>query len=119
MDDLLFIIIILIGIWYWWDTQQSNEIALAACQRTCAKAGLQLLDATVARQRTWLRRGNNGSMQICRLYTFEFNNLSPDLQVSNRVPGEFGLRESGYIVLIGTQVVETNIPDDDTTRRVN
>jgi hypothetical protein len=101
MDGLLFIFLILCGAWYWWDTQQCNEIALAMCQQKCTKAGLQLLDATVTRQRTWLRRTPNGYLQLCRLYGFEY---------SGDAPSDFGQRELGYIVLIGKQVVETNIP---------
>ncbi len=105
MEELLLISVISAGIWYWWDTQQSNEIALAVCQTKCANAGLQLLDATVTRQRTWLRRGASGRLQICRLYSFEYN---------NSISSDFGGREHGYIVLIGKQVVEINMPYQDT-----
>ena len=119
MDDLLFIILILAAIWYWWDTQQSNEIALAVCQQKCAKVGLQLLDATVMRQRTWLRRGAGGSLQVCRLYSFEYNNLSADQQATELRPSEYGQRESGYIVLIGKQVVEANLPHENSSKLVN
>jgi Protein of unknown function (DUF3301) len=119
MDNLLFIILLLAAIWYWWDTQRSNEIALAVCQQKCAKVGLQLLDATVTRQRTWLRRGNGGNLQICRLYSFEYNVLSADQQSSELVPAEYGRRESGYVVLIGKQVVETNLPHEHTRRQIN
>ena len=109
MDDILFIILILTVVWYWWDTQQSNEIALAACKRQCKSSGLQLLDATIMRQRTWLRRGGSGSIQICRLYSFDYtNDVTPHIGEA-----EFRERESGYIVLIGKQVVETNIPHQD------
>jgi len=101
MDELLLIFLILSGVWYWWDTQQCNEIALAMCQQKCTNAGLQLLDATVTRQRTWLRRAGSGHLQICRLYCFEY---------SGDAASDFGQREQGYIVLIGKQVVETNIP---------
>ncbi|VAW50549.1 hypothetical protein MNBD_GAMMA06-92 [hydrothermal vent metagenome] len=101
MDDLLLIILILVGIWYWWDTQQSNEIALFVCKKKCEVSGLQLLDATVTRQRSWLRRGSNSSVQICRLYSFEY---SDDQSIN------YGQRQQGYIVLIGKQVVETNLP---------
>lgn len=101
MDDLLLIIVILAGIWYWWDTQQSNEIALFVCKQKCGNAGLQLLDASVSRQRSWLRKGPNGSVQICRLYSFEY---SDDQSV------DFGQRQQGYVVIIGKQVVETNMP---------
>jgi hypothetical protein len=104
MDELLLIFLILSGVWYWWDTQQCNEIALAICQQKCTNAGLQLLDATVTRQRTWLRRSTRGHLQLCRLYSFEY---------SGDVSSDFGRREQGYIVLIGKQVVETNIPHHD------
>lgn len=102
MDEILFILLISGGIWYWWDTQRCNEMALSACLRKCSAAGLQLLDATVTRQRVWLRRGAGG-IQLCRLYSFEY---------SEGVSSDFGQRKYGYIVLIGKQVVETNIPDN-------
>ena len=119
MDNLLFIILILIAIWYWWDTQQCNEMALAMCQQKCSRAGLQLLDATVIRQRTWLRRGKSGSVQICRLYSFEYNGPSHSEQAADSVPAEFGVRNSGYIVLIGKQVVETNMPHDNVDKQLH
>jgi uncharacterized protein DUF3301 len=105
MVDLLLIILILAGIWYWWDTQQCNETALFVCKKKCEAAALQLLDATVSRQRSWLRRGPNGAMQICRLYSFEY---------SGDQSFDYGQRQQGYIVLIGKQVVETNMPHKET-----
>ncbi len=108
MIDLLIIMLILAGIWYWWDTQQCNEIALQVCKKKCEVAALQLLDATVTRQRSWLRRGANGAMQICRLYSFEY---SGDQSV------DYGQRQQGYIVLIGKQVVETNMPHGEAEAR--
>jgi len=111
MDEIILILLILTGAWYWWDTQQCNELALVECQKKCANAGLQLLDATVTRQRSWLRRGSGGRLQICRLYSFEYSNDVP----SEFERSDFGGREHGYIVLIGKQVVETNIPQQDTS----
>ena len=119
MDDLLFIILILIAIWYWWDTLQCNEIAIAVCRQKCKLAGLQLLDATVTRQRTWVRRGGHSGLQLCRLYSFEYNNQLIDQQSAEYARTEFGKRESGYIVLIGKQVVETNIPNENVSKQVN
>ncbi len=110
MVEILLILLILGGIWYWWDTQQCNEIALLVCQKRCSSTGLQLLDATVQRQRTWLRRGATGSLQICRLYSFEY---------SSSMSSDFGQREHGYIVLIGKQVVETNMPQDETEKQLH
>jgi hypothetical protein len=109
MDELLLIFLILSGVWYWWDTQQCNEIALGVCQQKCSNAGLQLLDATVTRHRVWLRRASAGRLQICRLYSFEY---------SGDASSDFGRREQGYIVLIGKQVVETNIPNQSDGMKV-
>ena len=79
------------------------------CQQKCANAGLQLLDATVTRQRSWLRRGSSGRIQICRLYSFDYyHEASQGFDES-----AFGGRENAYIVLIGKQVVETNMPYQD------
>ncbi|MBE9567841.1 MAG: DUF3301 domain-containing protein [Proteobacteria bacterium] len=101
IDEILLIMLVLSIAWYWWDTQRSNEMALGVCRQKCLNAGLQLLDATITRQRTWLRRGDSGQVQICRLYSFEYS----DDQAS-----DYGQREHGYIVLIGKQVVETSMP---------
>lgn len=101
MEEIFFVLILCVVVWYWWDTQKSNEIALFVCRQKCEKAAVQLLDATVTRQRSWLRRDNNGRVQICRLYSFEYS----DGQVV-----DYGRREQGYIVLIGKQVVETGLP---------
>ena len=101
IDELLLIMLVLSIAWYWWDTQRSNEMALAVCRQKCLNAGLQLLDATITRQRTWLRRGDGGQVQICRLYSFEY---------SDDQSYDYGQRENGYIVLIGNQVVETKMP---------
>lgn len=105
----MFILLILSVIWYWWDTQQSNEIALAVCKKKCINAGLQLLDATVTRQRVWLRRSANSGVQICRLYSFEYND-DPSGEFTRSA---FGERAQGYIVLIGKQVIEAHLSHRD------
>ncbi|PCI08725.1 MAG: hypothetical protein COB77_01665 [Gammaproteobacteria bacterium] len=110
MDEIILILLILAGIWYWWGTQRCNEVALAVCRQKCNKANLQLLDATVIRQRTWLRRDIGGTVQICRLYSFEYT-AGVGLVVSEE--SYFGAREQGYIVLIGKQVVETHLSHSD------
>lgn len=119
MEDLLFIALILMGIWYWWDTLQSNEKALLVCQQKCRAVGVQLLDATVTRQRTWLRRGGNGHLQICRLYGFEYDAPISTVQGNDLAGAAFGSRESGYIVLIAKQVVDANLPYENAVRHVN
>ena len=112
MDEILIILLIFGAIWYWWDTQQCNEIALQVCRQKCSAANFQLLDATVTRERSWLRRGAGGAVQICRLYSFEFDSGVPPSRFIYSQPepkSEFGEREQGYVVLIGKQVVETHL----------
>ena len=96
MQEILLISLLLVIIAYWWDTTRTNEIAIQSCQRICRSAGVQLLDATVSRQRVWLRRHPQGGIQICRLYSFEYSRDSEN-------------RQFGYIVLLGHQVVESKI----------
>ena len=96
MQEILLTGLLLAIIAYWWDTSRTNEIAMQSCRRICQSAGVQLLDATVSRQRVWLRRHTQGGVQICRLYSFEYSQDSEN-------------RQFGYIVLLGHQVVESKI----------
>lgn len=96
MQEIILTGLLLAVVAYWWDTTRTNEIAMQSCRRICQKAGVQLLDATVSRQRVWLRRQPRGGVQICRLYSFEYSQDSQS-------------RQFGYIVLLGHQVVESRI----------
>ncbi len=96
MQEILFIIAVLAVIGYWWDTMVTNELALQACRRACQNAQMQLLDATVMRQRLWLRRSSTGGVQICRLYSFEYS-------------ADNTSRQHGYVVTLGRQVIETSM----------
>ena len=107
MQEIILIGLLLAVIAYWWDTSRTNEIAIHSCRRICQSAGVQLLDATVSRQRVWLRRHPQGGIQLCRLYSFEYSRDSQN-------------RHFGYIVLLGHQVVESRVgspggaePDSD------
>lgn len=97
MDEILFILIITVLVLFWWDNAKSGELALHYCRQRCQKEGFQLLDASVSRQRIWLRKAPGGGVQLCRLYSFEY---SDDRES----------RLFGYIVLIGKQIVESSCP---------
>jgi len=96
MQEILLISLLFAIIVYWWDTTRTNEIAMQSCRRICQSAGVQLLDATVSRQKQWLRRHPQGGIQICRLYSFEYSQDSEH-------------RLYGYIVLLGHQVVASKV----------
>ncbi len=98
MENIIVIALVTAAVMYWWDNQKSGERALLYCRNACRKSNFQLLDATVVRRRTWLRKSPAGGLQICRLYSFEY---SDDNQG----------RQYGHIVLIGQQVVETGFFD--------
>ena len=100
MQELILTGLLLAVVAYWWDTARTNEIAMRNCRRICQSAGVQLLDASVSRQRVWLRRHPHGGVQICRLYSFEYSQDSRT-------------REFGYIVLLGHQVVESRFGPTD------
>jgi hypothetical protein len=72
MSDILWLASIGLGMWYWWDTVRTQELAREAGLRACQKAEVQFLDDTVERKRQWLRRNAHGRIQLCRLYFFEF-----------------------------------------------
>jgi len=97
MENIIYVVILIIVILYWWDNRKGGEQVLYYCRRQCEKAGVQLLDASVVRQRSWLRKKPGGGLQICRLYSFEYSDDEKN-------------RRYGYIVLIGQQVVESGFP---------
>lgn len=97
MADILLIGVVLAVVAYWWDTTRANEVAVRYCSRLCTTEGLQLLDASVSRQRQWLRRSPSGGIELCRLFSFEYSTDAQD-------------RHYGYIVMLGRQVVETAMP---------
>lgn len=96
MTDFI-LILILFGIaWYWWDTSYCNELAFKSCVTHCAAAEVQLLDNSVVRRRVWFRRSDEGNVQLCRLYHFEYSDDAES-------------RHFGYIVLLGHRVAETRL----------
>jgi hypothetical protein len=82
---------------YWWDTTRANEAAVRYCRRLCAAEGLQFLDASVSRQKLWLRRSPTGGVELCRLFSFEYSTDAQD-------------RHYGYIMMLGRQIVESALP---------
>lgn len=72
MNDWLWFFPLAAGVWYWWDTLRTKEIARAAGRGACERVNVQFLDDTVVRNKIWLRRNAQGRMQLKRRYDFEF-----------------------------------------------
>lgn len=96
MQELLLIGMLLVVVLYWWDTAYTNELALNKCRYLCQSAQLQLLDETVMRQRIWVARGATGTLQLCRIYSFDYSD-------------DDDARWQGYIVTLGHHVAETSM----------
>lgn len=87
--------------WLWWDGLNKRELAIRAARAVSQKAGVQLLDATVALKRISAARDENQRLRIGRQYGFEYSDTG-----DNRLPG--------YVYLLGDSVVDVNlfIPSD-------
>lgn len=73
MIQLFFIFVIALLIWFWHDTMQAREQAIALGKRHCQNDGLQLLDETVSLSSLKLHRDADGQMTFRRVYEFEFS----------------------------------------------
>jgi hypothetical protein len=91
MSILLLLIGLGIFLWFWQDSLRAKELAREACLRACRRYGVQLLDDTVALDKLWLRRNNNGRLILERRYTFEFTNTGIS-------------RTGGVVVMVGNAV---------------
>ncbi len=93
MKDPIFLLLVLAGIgWFWIDSLRAKELATALCEAACQRAGLQLLDQTVALRHLSLRPTFKG-LRLRRVYCFEFSE-------------EGRVRRNGYLILLGTGLEE-------------
>jgi hypothetical protein len=96
MKEILLTPILLAIIWYWWETMRCKEIARQAGSQTCRNADVQFLDDTVEFKKAWLRRNEQGRLQLCRLFFFEFTS-------------DGAQRYHGRIVMLGKSVKEVEM----------
>ena len=91
MYNIVVALLLLLVIWYWWDTVGAKEVARRAGLKACNNADVQFLDDTVAKQKIWLNRNEQGHLTLCRYYIFEFTHLGDQ-------------RYQGHITLQGKKV---------------
>jgi len=91
MYNIVVALLLLLVIWYWWDTIWAKEVARRAGLKACKNAEVQFLDDTVAKQKIWFNRNEQGHLTICRRYTFEFTHFGDK-------------RYQGHITLQGKKV---------------
>jgi hypothetical protein len=67
------LVVLVLGIFYWWDTSAAKDRARLAAKKQCELQDLQLLDDTVALKKTRLKRDRAGHITFSRQFTFEFS----------------------------------------------
>jgi hypothetical protein len=95
--EISFIILMLLGAWYWADSISSRETAINTGRDLAQRWNLQLLDETVACTRLRLGRNARGHAKIMRTYEFEVSTNGSD-------------RLECHIVLLGKQLQSWHIP---------
>ena len=96
---LITLILIFILAMLWLDGARARELAIAIIKTACQKQGLQLLDDTVFLQRFGIRWTQQG-LRIRRMFRFEYST-------------EGTLRQTGYILLIGTALESIHLEKVD------
>ncbi len=71
--SLLFLILLPMFGWFWFDSMHALEIARKAGRRACDEAHVQFLDDTVAGTGLALVRDSSGRRVFRRTYRFEFS----------------------------------------------
>lgn len=77
--------------WFWYDTMRAREAALRAGRDACERAGVLLLDDTVAATPVGFGRNRHGHLVVRRRYRFEFTDTGNN-------------RRQGAMVLLGAEV---------------
>ena len=88
----LLLILLAALVWFWWDSLQKREIALARARLECERAGVQFLDGSVALRKLKLRRDEMQRARFYREFAFEYSTQGDD-------------RQSGRVWLLGARVV--------------
>ncbi|MDD5367190.1 MAG: DUF3301 domain-containing protein [Gallionellaceae bacterium] len=82
--------------WFWWEGLNKRELAIRAARSVCQRAGVQLLDETVALKHLGLERDDNQQVRFRREFFFEYSDTG-----NNRLPG--------YVYLRGNRILSANL----------
>lgn len=98
--------LVLLGAWFWQDSMQTRQVAIAEGNRACAAEGFQFLDWSVALKKVTLKRDGDGRVRLQRLYDFEYSDTG-----NNRMPGNVAMlgRNVVSIYLSSTRVDRENV----------
>jgi adenylyl- and sulfurtransferase ThiI len=80
MENLLLLALIGAGVWFWIDSMNARERAIAAAARACNDVNVQLLDQTVALESIRPARNRAGHLVWRRVYAFEYSSQGVERQ---------------------------------------
>ena len=100
MTSLIFILLLALLAWFWYDSVRARESAVTAAARACNAIQAQLLDQTVSLTQLRASRGSDGRLGLRRRYEFE---LSHDRQQRSR----------GHVMLLSQHVYNVHLDNED------
>ena len=102
MENLLLLGLLGLGFWFWIDSMNAKERAVAAAIRACREIDVQLLDQTVALESMKPARNRQGHLVWRRIYGFEYSKRGIE-------------RQHGRAILRGRVLEQVQVDRDDGT----
>ncbi|AXS79653.1 DUF3301 domain-containing protein [Dechloromonas sp. HYN0024] len=78
LTELLLLLVLIAGVWFWLDSLKTREIGVKAARDACHDEGLQFLDETVVGHSLRLARDDEGRLKLRRVYSFEYSDTGND-----------------------------------------
>jgi Protein of unknown function (DUF3301) len=100
MSEIIFLILLALGIWFWQDTLRARETAVSRTRKYCQDINYQFLDETVSLESMKPGRNYSGNFAFHRYYHFEFS-----LDGNNRFNG------TAYLIGSHLQFIQLDHPD--------
>lgn len=94
--ELAGILLMVLAAWFWLDSIKKRDLAVQAARVVCQRAGVQLLDDTVALGRLRLGRDENQRVRFGRDFNFEYSDTG-----DNRMPGR--------VYLLGDRILDIQL----------
>lgn len=99
MDTTLLVLVVLGPVLYFWArARDASEVARRHGLEACERAGVQLLDHSVALVKLGMKRGEDGRLGLVRQYRFDYSREGSD-------------RSSGALALHGLKLLWITAPE--------
>lgn len=89
---LILLLLIAAGLPFWVAARDASERAVRLARDACGRAGVQLLDQSVALQGLGVGRDRSGWLRLRRRYQFEYSTIGHD-------------RQQGSLALLGSELL--------------